>query len=55
VGLRTWGGAYLVWAAVTLGLGVTHIIFGAVDLLFAGVYVFFLWDYRRRKVSVRTH
>jgi hypothetical protein len=55
VGLRTWGGAFLVWAAVSLGLGVTYIIFGVVDLLFAGIFVFFLWDYGRKKVSVRAH
>ena len=55
VGLRTWGGAYLVWAAFALGLGVTYVIFGVVDLLFAALYIFFLWDYRRKKVTVRMH
>jgi hypothetical protein len=55
VGLRTWGGAYLVWAALALGLGVVYVIFGAVDLLFAGIFVYFLGDYRRKRVSVRTH
>ncbi|MBN1883369.1 MAG: hypothetical protein JW885_14470 [Deltaproteobacteria bacterium] len=55
VGLRTWAGAYLVWAALGLGLGVAYIAFGAVDLLFAGLYVYFLWSYRKKKVSVRMH
>ena len=55
VGLRTWGGAYLVWAAFSMGLGVTYVVFGAVDLLFAGIFFYFLWDYRRKRVSVRTH
>lgn len=53
VGLRTWGGAYLAWAALAQGLGVTYGIFGIVDLLFATLYVYFLWDYRRKKVSIR--
>jgi len=55
VGLRVWVGAYLVKTAFAMGLGVTYAVFGVVDLLFAGIYVYFLWNYRKKRVSVRTY
>ncbi|GEM_PF-2975904 len=55
VGLRTWGGIFLVYAGLFWGLTFILVIFGAVDLLLAAVFVYFLGDYKRRKVHIRNY
>jgi hypothetical protein len=55
VGLRTWGGGFLVFTNLWWGLSFTYTIFGAVDLIFAAGFVYFLWDYRHRRVHVRSY
>jgi len=53
VGLRTWGGIFLVYAGLTWELTFILTIFGVVDLLFAVGFVYFLNNYKRRKVTIK--
>lgn len=53
IGLRTWGGIFLLYAGLAWGLTFILIILGAVDLLFAVIFIYFLNDYKRRKVKIR--
>ncbi len=52
VGLRTWGGIFLVYAGIAWKLSFILTIFGIIDLLFAVGFVFFINNYKRRKVML---
>lgn len=53
IGLRTWGGIFLLYAGLAWGVTFIIAIFGAVDLLFAVIFIYFLGNYKRRKVKIR--
>ncbi|MBN1574056.1 MAG: hypothetical protein JW984_12745 [Deltaproteobacteria bacterium] len=55
VALRAWAGIFLVYAGLFWGLTFILVIFGAVDLLFAALFVYFLSDYRRKKAHIRNY
>ena len=53
IGLRVWGGTFLVYTNLVWGLSFVYGIFGAVDLIFAVIFVYFLWGYRQKKLHIR--
>ncbi len=55
IGLRGWGGAFLIYTNLAWGLSFIYTIFGAVDLLFAVGFVFFLSGYRSKKIHIRNY
>ncbi len=55
IGLRVWGGAFLVWACLFWAVPVTYCILGIVDLLLAGGFVMFLLGYRKKRIHIRNY
>jgi hypothetical protein len=55
IGLRTWGGAFLVWANIFWGVPFTYAVLGAVDLVFAAGFVLFLINYRGKRIHIRNY
>lgn len=55
VALRTWAGIFLVYAGLFWGLSFILVILGAVNLLFAALFVYFLSDYNRKKAHIRNY
>jgi hypothetical protein len=55
IGLRTWAGAFFVYAGLFWELGFILVVLGAVDLLFAALFIYFLGDYKRKKAHIRSY
>jgi hypothetical protein len=55
IGLRGWGGGFLIYTHLAWNLSFIYTIFGAIDLLFAVGFVFFLSSYRSKKVHIRNY
>ena len=55
IGLRGWGGGFLIYTNIAWGLSFIYTIFGVIDLLFAIGFVFFLSGYRSKKIHIRNY
>jgi hypothetical protein len=53
IGLRTWGGLFLVVAYFSWKVPLTYLILGVIDLLFAFGFFFFLFGYRTKRIHIR--
>jgi hypothetical protein len=55
IGLRTWGGGFLLYTSLFWGTPLTYGILGAVDLAIALGFVLFLLNYRRKRIHIRNY
>jgi hypothetical protein len=53
IGLRTWGGGFLLYTSLFWSTPLTYGILGAVDLAIAVAFVVFLLNYRRKRIHIR--
>ena len=55
IGLRTWGGVFLVYVYFFWKTPFAYCILGIVDLIFAVGFVLFLLGYRRKRIHIRNY
>ena len=55
IGLRTWGGAFLLYTSLFWATPLTYGILGAVDLSIALGFALFLLKYRSKRIHIRNY
>ncbi len=55
IGLRSWGGAFLLYTSLFWATPLTYGILGVVDLVIALVFTLFLLNYRRKRIHIRNY
>ena len=55
IGLRTWGGGFLLYTCLFWATPLTYGILGAVDIAIALGFSLFLLNYRRKRIHIRNY
>ncbi len=55
IGLRTWGGGFLLYTSLFWTTPLSYGILGAVDLAIALCFVLFLLNYRSKRIHIRNY
>jgi hypothetical protein len=55
IGLRTWGGAFLLYTSLFWSTPLTYGILGAIDLAIALSFTLFLLNYRSKRIHIRNY
>jgi len=55
IGLRTWGGAFLLYTCLFWSTPLTYGVLGGIDLALALGFALFLLNYRRKRIHIRNY